>query len=177
MKRFDKGYVYSCLLSDLFHSLVVALIFLSDIFLDEEATAETVIVAIPIFAIAFVFIYLCFMAYRILYYKTSGYELTETEIQCKRGVLFRKRSVLDYKKIHAINKKQNLLHRIFGIAILTVDSGSTNTAHQAEIMIIEKCSLCGKLHRTRIEKAPHNYAGEEIVEDNNTVNNNQQIME
>ena len=30
--------------------------------------------------------------------------------------------------------------------------------------IIEKCSLCGKLNRTRIEKAPHNYAGEEIVE-------------
>jgi putative membrane protein len=73
-----------------------------------------------------------------MYYRTSGYELTENEIKCKRGVLFRKRSVLDYGKIHAINKKQNIIHRIFGIAVLTVDSGSANTSHQAEIIIIEK---------------------------------------
>ncbi len=72
------------------------------------------------------------------FYKTSGYELTETEIKCKRGVFFRKSSVLDYKKVHAVNKKQGIFHRIFGIAVLTVDSGSTNTSHQAEIVIIEK---------------------------------------
>jgi len=138
MKRFDKGYIYSSLLSDLFSSLAILFIFLNDFFLDDEAKAEDIIAAIPVFAIAFIVIYLCFVAYRILYYKTSGYELTEKEIKCNRGVLFRKRSVLDYKKVHAINKKQSLFHRIFGIAILTVDSGSTNTSHQAEITIIEK---------------------------------------
>lgn len=56
--------------------------------------------AIPFFAIAFIVIFLCFMVYRILYYKTSGYELTEKEIKCNRGVLFRKRSVVDYRKVH-----------------------------------------------------------------------------
>lgn len=138
MKRYDIGYIYSSLLSDLFHSLVILFIFLKDFFLDENSKAEDIIAAIPIFVIAFIVIYLCFIAYRILYYKTSGYELTETEIKCNRGVLFRKRSVLDYKKVHAINKKQNLFHRICGIAVLTIDSGSTNTSHQAEITIIEK---------------------------------------
>ena len=138
MKRFDKGYIYSCLLSDLFSSLVIVFIFLRDLFLDGEAKAEDFMAAIPIFAIAFIVTYLCMIVYRILYYKTSGYELTDTEIKCNRGVLFKKNSVLEYKKIHAINKKQNLFHRIFGIAILTVDSGSTNTAHLAEITIIEK---------------------------------------
>lgn len=138
MKRFDKGYIYSSLLSDLFSSLVVVFFFLEDIILDDEAKIEDIIAAIPIFVIGFIVIYLCFIAYRILYYRTSGYELTEREIKCNRGVLFRKRSVLDYKKVHAINKKQNIFHRIFGIAILTVDSGSTNTSHQAEITIIEK---------------------------------------
>lgn len=138
MKRFDKGYIYSSLLSDLFSSLVILFIFLKDFFLDDEAKAEDIVAAAPIFAIAFIVIYLCFIFYRIMYYKTSGYELTETEIKCNRGVLFRKRSVLDYRKVHAINKKQNLFHRIFGIAVLTVDSGSTNTSHQAEITIIEK---------------------------------------
>ncbi|MBE6664953.1 MAG: hypothetical protein E7603_01855 [Ruminococcaceae bacterium] len=138
MKRFDKGYIYSALLSDLFGSIMIFFLFFEEIFFDESINTENIISAIPFFVIALLVIYLCFIAYRIAYYKTSGYELTETEIKCKRGVFFTKRSVLDYKKIHAINKKQNLLQRIFGIALLTVDSGSTNTSHQAEIIIIEK---------------------------------------
>lgn len=145
MKRFDKGYIYSGLLSDLFSSLVVVFIFLKDFFLNDESNPEDIIAATPVFVIAFIVIYLCFIAYRILYYKSSGYELTEKEIKCNRGVLFRKRSVLDYKKVHAINKKQNLFHRIFGIAILTVDSGSTNTSNQAEIIIIEKAKTVDAL--------------------------------
>jgi uncharacterized membrane protein YdbT with pleckstrin-like domain len=136
MKRFDKGYVYSSLLSDFFSSLVFVLIFLKDLFLEEEATPEDVIQALPLFAIGFAVVYLGFIAYRILFYRTSGYELTDKEIKCKKGVLFRKNSVLDYRKIHAINKKQGLIQRVFGIAVLTVDSGSTNTSHQAEIVII-----------------------------------------
>ncbi len=145
MKRFDKGYIYSSLLSDFFGSLVLLVVFLKDLFLDDEASPEDVMAAMPFFVIAFAVIYLCFIVYRVMYYKTSGYALTENEIECNRGVLFRKRSVLDYKKVHAINKKQNLFHRIFGIAILTVDSGSTNTSHQAEIIIIEKAKTVDAL--------------------------------
>ena len=145
MKKFDKGYIYSGLLSDLFSSLVIVFVFLNDFFLNGESSPEDVKAAIPFFVIGFAVVYLCFIVYRILYYKTSGYELTENEIKCNRGVLFRKRSVLDYKKVHAINKKQNIFHRIFGIAILTVDSGSTNTSHQAEITIIEKDKIVDDL--------------------------------
>lgn len=145
MKRFDKGLIFSCLLSDLFSSLVIVFLFLKDIFIDDEAKIEDIVTAVPVLVTAVIVIYICFIVYRIMYYKTSGYELTEKEIKCNRGVLFRKRSVLDYKKIHAINKKQNLFHMIFGIAILTVDSGSTNTSHQAEIIIIEKSATVDSL--------------------------------
>ena len=145
MKRFDKGYIYSSLLSDLFGSLIAVFIFLKDFFLNDESNPEDINAVIPFFVIGLAVVYLCFVVYRILYYKTSGYELTDKEIKCNRGVLYRKRSVLDYKKVHAINKKQNLLHRIFGIAILTVDSGSTNTSHQAEITIIEKSKIVDAL--------------------------------
>ena len=138
MKRFDKGYIYSGLLSDLFSSFIVLFIFFNELFLDENANAEEITATVPFLVIAFAVIYLCFIAYRIMYYRTSGYELTKTEIKCNRGVFFRKRSVLDYKRVHAINKKQGLIQRIFGIAVLTIDSGSANTAHQAEITIIEK---------------------------------------
>ena len=145
MKRFDKGYIYSSLLSDFFGSLVILFVFFDELFLEDSAKSEDIIAVIPLFVIAFILIYLCFIVYRILYYKTSGYELTQTEIKCNRGVLFRKRSVLDYKKVHAINKKQSIFHRIFGIAVLTVDSGSTNTSHQAEITIIEKAKTIDSL--------------------------------
>ena len=145
MKKFDKGYIYSSLLSDLFSSIVIAFIFLKDFFLNEETNPEDIVAATPVFIIAFTVIYLFLLVYRILYYKTSGYELTDKEIKCNRGVLFRKRSVLEYTKVHAINKKQNIIHRIFGIAVLTVDSGSTNTSHQAEITIIEKAKTVDAL--------------------------------
>lgn len=138
MKRFDKGYIYASLLSDFFSSLVILFVFLKDFFLEENANPEDIKAALPVFVIAFIGIYAFFAVYRVLYYKTAGYELTETEIKCVRGVIFKKSSVLNYKKIHAINKKQTLFYRIFGVAVLTVDSGSTNTSHQAEITIIEK---------------------------------------
>ena len=137
MKRFNKGYVYSSLLSDLFSSLVLIFVVFKEFFIGEDANTEDIIGILPIVAIVFAVVYLCFIVYRILYYKTSGYELTQTEIKCNRGVFVRKRSILECKKIHAVNKKQNLIQRIFGVAVLTVDSGSTNTSNQAEITIIE----------------------------------------
>lgn len=145
MKKFDKGYIFSSILSDLFGSLVIVFFFLGDALMDGEARLEDVIGAIPLFAAVFAAVFFCFLVYRILYYNNSGYELTEKEIICKKGVLFRKRSVLDYKNVHAINKRQNLIHRIFGIAVLTVDSGSTNTAYQAEITIVEKAKIVDAL--------------------------------
>ena len=138
MKRFDKGYIYSGLVSDLFTSIAVLFIFFNDFFLDDESTPADVTAVIPFLVIGFIVIFSCFIAYRILYYKTSGYELTETEIKCNRGVFFKKRSVLDYQRVHAINKKQSIFHRIFGVAVLTVDSGATSSSQQAEITIIEK---------------------------------------
>ena len=109
MKRFDKGYVYYSLLSNLFSSFFVVFVFLQELFIDEEAGVENIIAALPIFAIAMAVVYLVLTAYSIMYYRTSGYELAEREIKCKRGVLFRKRSVLEYTKIHAVNKKQNII--------------------------------------------------------------------
>ena len=52
-------------------------------------------------------------------------------------VLFKKRSVIELRKIHAVNQKHGLIQRMFGISVLLVDSGSTNTAMNAEIMIYE----------------------------------------
>lgn len=153
MKKFDIGYIYYHLLSDFFGSLVFLFIFADEILFGEDVSAKDTMTALPYFVIAFIIIYALFIVYRIIFYKTSGYSLTEKEIMCKQGVLFRKKSVLEYGKIHAINKKQNLIHKLFKIAVLTIDSGSTNTAHIAEIRIIEKektvDSLLEELHQLK----------------------------
>ena len=90
MKRFDKGYIYSNLLTDFIYSVAVVFIFLKDLFLGEESNPENIAAATPFLVGGFTIIYLCFVVYRILYYRASGYELTDKEIKCSRGVLFRK---------------------------------------------------------------------------------------
>jgi putative membrane protein len=101
--------------------------------------------ALLIFASIFLVVYAILTLYRIIYYRLSGYELTEREIICLRGVLFRKRSIIEYDRIHAINKKQNIFQRLFGIATLSVDSGSANTGHRAEITVIEDAGVVDDL--------------------------------
>ena len=157
MKRFDKGYIYSSLVTDLLCAVAIVSIFLKDFFFNEETAPEDITAAIPFFVTVGAVICLFAVIYRILYYRASGYELTETELRCRRGVFFRKHSVLEYKKIHAVNKKQTIVHRIFGIAVLTVDSGSANTSHTAEITIVEKSAtvdaLSDRLNRMRVGEA------------------------
>ena len=150
MKKFDIGYIYYHLLSDFFTSVVLIMLFADDMLFGEDVPTEFTLTALPYFIIALLVVYVLFIIYRIIFYKSSGYILKEKEILCRQGVLFRKKSVLDYSKIHAINKKQNIIHKLFKIAVLTIDSGSTNTSQTAEIKIIEKQGtvdyLLEKLH-------------------------------
>lgn len=137
MKRFDKRYVFYHLLADFFACLFILLVFFGEAVLDEEGEATDFSVVIPYLIAGFAVLYAGFIVYRILYVRLSGYELAEGEIRCRRGVLFRKKSLLEYKKINAVNKRQNIIQKLFGICVITVDSGSANTAHTAEIVIIE----------------------------------------
>ena len=61
--------------------------------------------------------------------------------------------------MHAINKKQGIIQKLFGIAILTVDSGSTNTAYSAEITVIEKSTVVDEL----IDELKRRQAGKPAV--------------
>lgn len=147
MKRFYKGNILYHLICDLAYVLLAGVYF-SDLLLITDAEGELIGFnsdRIPLFAAILLCVYALFALYRALYIKLSGYELSENEIVCQKGVLFRKKSRLEYKKINAINKKQNLLQRILKIAVLTVDSGSANSSHRAEIMIIERADVADAL--------------------------------
>ncbi len=139
MKKFDKGFFYYSLVSSLVTSLVILFAFMN-IISDEEGGFN-----LPLALASYAVIYIVQVIYAGLYVKTSGYELTEAELRCKRGVLFRKSSVLPYSKVHAVNKQQGLVQRIFGIAVLSVDSGATTKAFSAEFLIIEKSATVDRL--------------------------------
>ena len=64
MKRFDKGYIYSSLLTDFFYSIFLVFVFLGDIFVDDEANSDDIATAVSIFAIACVIIYIGFVRKR-----------------------------------------------------------------------------------------------------------------
>ena len=149
MKKFDKGYIFYHLLTDFFISLFLTFSFTSEfVTIIDEETEEIIgynYGAIPFVIIAFVLLYAAFTTYRILFRNLSGYTLTEKDIRCKRGVLFRRNSIVEYARIHAVNKKQNIFQRFFGIAVLTIDSGSANTAHTAEITVVERSALVDAL--------------------------------
>ncbi len=149
MKRFDKGYFFYHLLTDLFLSIIFAFAFLDELLLVGEEGEILGIQgeAILPFCVIAVAIYLVLCGYRALYLYRSGYELTGNEILCRRGAFFSKRSHLEYRRANAINKRQNLFQRLFGIAVLTVDSGATTQAATAEITVVEKSEVVDALMR------------------------------
>ncbi len=149
MKRFDKGYLFYHLLTDLFLSVFFVLAFLDELFLVGEEGEVLGIQSEAILPCCLVMgaVYLLLCGYRALYLYRSGYALGENEILCRRGAIFSKRSHLEYRRANAINKKQNLFQRLFGIAVLTVDSGATTQAATAEITVVEKSATVDVLMR------------------------------
>lgn len=111
----------------------------------DPMTTEELLPILGIIGIIAVVVFAGLCIYGYFYYKTSGYQLTDKEIICVRGVLFKKKSIIEYKKIHAVNKKQGLIQRLFDIALLTIDSGSTNNSSEAEIFIYERSGVVDQL--------------------------------
>ena len=145
MKKFDRNYIFYHLVFDFFALLFILFFFFIENIIDSVIAKDNLGKLILIFIALFVSIYTLMTVYNVFFVKTSGYELKDSEVVCKRGVLFKKHSILEYKKIHAVNKKQNIIQKLFKIAVLTLDSGSTNTSHLAEIVIYEKESVVDEL--------------------------------
>ncbi len=158
MKKFDKRHIYYSMVSSLLSSFVV-LFFFSDIVSDEDLLSkEKLLILVGIYAVA----YIVQVVYAALFVQTSGYELTDTEIRCRKGVLARKTSVLTYGKVHAVNKKQSLIQRMFDIATLTVDSGATSNAFNAEITVIDRTQVIDLLTE-RIKRRQEGLPDEEVT--------------
>ena len=156
MKKFSKKLLWYRLIINIFTSIMLGFVTFSQFLPEEdvEVSPDIIKTATIISFLVIIISYALLALYQVLYYKNTGYQLNENEIICVRGVLFKKKSILEYKKIHAINSKQNIIEKLFGISILQIDSGSTNTAQVAEIQIIEDDNVVKDL--MRIIKAKQN---------------------
>ena len=161
MKKFSKKLIWYRLIINIFTSIMLGFVTFSQFLPEEdvEVSPDIIKTATIISFLVIIISYALLALYQVLYYKNTGYQLNENEIICVRGVLFKKKSILEYKKIHAINSKQNIVEKLFGISILQIDSGSTNTAQVAEIQIIEDDNVVKDL--MRIIKAKQN--NDEVV--------------
>lgn len=167
MKKFTKKYVYYGLVWSIIPSLFFSFFFSGELFSSENEDFDFTRTYLISSLVVFLVVYLFLILYHYLYIRTSGYVCLENEIRCKRGIIFKKNSVVEYKKMHAINKKQNFIQKWFDIAILTIDSGSTNTASKAEIIIIETEQVVDQLLMELKEKQ----SGEKISDIEDVVDN------
>ena len=145
MKHFSKKLLPYYILLNFLICIGIYAVVLFDLYLDEEISIETITIWSKYCFVFMIVLFVVLCIYRFFFYKTSGYKLTDKGVVCTIGVLFRKESIVEYERIHAINKKQGLIQQMFNIAVLSIDSGSTNTSHTAEIKIFEESSIIDEL--------------------------------
>ncbi len=141
MKKFDKGYFYYSLVSSLFSAVFITFFAFSYFMPDELLKNSKASIIAAIAVSIYIVVYIALTVHAYFYVKTSGYEMTADEIKCKHGLIFKKTSILSFSKIHAVNKRQGIIQKLFNIATLTVDSGATSNAFKAEIIIYEKTEV------------------------------------
>lgn len=147
MKKFNKGYVFYRIFCDFFLLLALAFILSGFLLSGDDHTfigrspEKFFTLALIIFAVIFA----VDVALIVIYVNFSGYSLDSEQIKCKRGVIYKKTSVIEFSNIHSINKKQNFIQKLFNIATLSIDSGSASTPNLPEIFIIERSDIIDKL--------------------------------
>lgn len=136
MNRFSKKIIASNIIKGVF-LLFWFLLFLDfTIMEDIEGDFNKYKLLLLIDVVVFVVGIIIAAIYSSLYYKTAGYIITNDEIKCQKGVIFKRTSIIKREKINAINTKQTLVDRILKIKQILVDSGSTNTAFKAEFSVV-----------------------------------------
>lgn len=68
-------------------------------------------------------------------YLTFSYELGPEDLVVRTGLLFRKERHIPYTRIQNVDLRQNLLHRLAGVAVVRLETGSGGAA-EAEIEVL-----------------------------------------
>jgi membrane protein YdbS with pleckstrin-like domain len=100
------------------------------LFAPESATVVIGLIMMPLFVI------LLFIAYWIpRYYESISYVIDKNGLVAKRGVWFKKTSIVPYKKITNIDIVQGPLSRAFGVSSLKVQTAGYSAASASAVEI------------------------------------------
>lgn len=106
-----------------------------------------------------------------LEYISFTYELTETEIIIRYGILTRHTVVIPYLRIQNINSKRTLLERFLGLATLVIETAGTNLSiSDATLPGITKKDLLIKEIMANVERSKQSKAGEKEKFNNSQYN-------
>lgn len=168
MKKFFKGYIFYSLVCDAVFFAIFSFWLVTALFTKiEVGSAPYYITLFVTFALLTGVKFL----YNVLFIKKSGYEIGKDSIACRQGVIFKKFSVIEYKNIHNVTKKQNILQKLFNVASLSIDSGS-GSAPEAEINIItearEADKIIDEINNKRNESHENDIACKSVAAENLT---------
>lgn len=90
------------------------------IFAPQEVVLLMAVMLIPILAMSAIYIPIA--------YRQIAYKLTESEITWKRGVFFKRASIVPYSKVTNVDISQGPLSRYFGIANLNIQTAGYNAS-------------------------------------------------
>ncbi len=149
MIRFSKKIIPLKIIGGLFALIFFIIVFNLSLIDGDSVNAikDKIAIVILIDVIVLILGVIVLSVYSNLYYNSAGYEINNEEIKCQRGVIFKKTSIIKREKINAINTKQSLLARIFHVKYILVDSGSTNTAFNAEFAVVLDNEDADKLYK------------------------------
>ncbi|MFA9398038.1 MAG: PH domain-containing protein [Clostridiaceae bacterium] len=87
------------------------------------------------------------LIYDVVKWRKKKYCLTDNKIMVREGVFIAKRREIPFSKIQTINVSQNIKQRIFKLASIKIDTGSS-IAKESEINIVIKKQKAEKLKHT-----------------------------
>lgn len=146
-QKFSKKYKTHRILGGLIGVFIIATYFLQFIIEDPD---NFFIYFLIVAAISVVYI-IILVVFVNLSWKYIEYEFKEDSIELKKGIIFKKKQVLYYNKIHAIDIKRPFLSLILNTATLNIDSGST-VSNSAEISIYHEHKVIVELEKMLKEK-------------------------
>ncbi len=85
-----------------------------------EVVLLMAVILIPVLAMSVIYIPIA--------YRHTAYRLTESEITWKRGVFFKRASIVPYSKVTNVDISQGPLSRYFGIANLNIQTAGYNAS-------------------------------------------------
>ena len=158
--KFNKKYIWQRFLVTLCGVIPTLFIYISIFIADnEEGKGYSGLLGIDSSGKFLIGMLVVFLIYTIicyilsyLYWKKTTYEIGEQNITLEKGVLFKRKIIIEYENIHAINIDRPFVSILLGLSKLCIDSGNAATSHINEIEIVDIPDIISQMEKDIKEK-------------------------